>query len=258
MPRSVAQLSEPAARGSFRVTGSKGPLTGRTALVTGASSGIGRAIAEGLDAYGARVALVGRRAETLRKVEAERAEIVVADLTSDEALGAAADECLRRLDGLDVLVHSNGIHLAGALEDATADDLDRLYAANVRAPFLLTKLLLPALRESAGQIVFVNSSTGLEPRPSVGLFSASQHALRAIADVLRDEVNADGIRVLNVYPGRTATRRQERIFRDEGREYEPDRLLQPEDVASIVIEALTAPRTAEVTEIRIRPLLKPT
>ena len=144
------------------------------------------------------------------------AEIVVADLTSDEALRAAADECLRRLDGLDVLVHSNGIHLAGALEDATADDLDRLYAANVRAPFLLTKLLLPALRESAGQIVFVNSSTGLEPRPSVGLFSASQHALRAIAEVLRDEVNADGIRVLNVYPGRTATGRQERIFRDEG------------------------------------------
>jgi NADP-dependent 3-hydroxy acid dehydrogenase YdfG len=239
------------------VTGSTASLTGRTALVTGASSGIGRAIAEGLDASGARVALVGRRAETLREVVAERAEILVADLTSDEALRAAADECLRRLDGLDMLVHSNGIHVAGALEDATADDLDRLYAANIRAPFLLTKLLLPALRESAGQIVFVNSSTGREPRPGVGLFSASQHALRAIADVLRDEVNADGIRVLSVYPGRTATGRQERISRDQGREYEPDQLLQPEDVASIVIEALTAPRTAEVTEIRIRPMLKP-
>ena len=104
----------------------------------------------------------------------------------------------------------------------------------------------------------MNSSTGLEPRPGVGLFSASQHALRAIADVLRDEVNADGIRVLNVYPGRTATRRQERIFREEGRDYEPERLLQPQDIASVVIEALAAPRTAEVTEIRIRPLLKPT
>ncbi len=232
-------------------------LAGRTALVTGAGGGIGRAIAEGLDSRGARVALVGRRREPLEEVEAEQAEIVVADLTSDDAARGAVDECLRRLGGLDVLVHSNGIHRAGAIEESTVADLDALYEANVRAPFLLTQLLLPALRASSGQIVFVNSSTGLEPRPGVGLFSASQHALRAIADVLRDEVNADGIRVLNVYPGRTATARQERIFRDEGREYTPERLLQPADIASVVIEALAAPQTAEVTEIRIRPLLKP-
>lgn len=233
-------------------------LAGRTALVTGAGGGIGRAIAEALDSRGARVALVGRRREPLEEVEAEQAEIVVADLTSDDAARGAVDECLRRLGGLDMLVHSNGIHRAGAIEESTVADLDALYQANVRAPFLLTQLLLPALRASSGQIVFVNSSTGLEPRPGVGLFSASQHALRAIANVLRDEVNADGIRVLNVYPGRTATRRQERIFREEGRDYEPERLLQPQDIASVVIEALAAPRTAEVTEIRIRPLLKPT
>jgi NADP-dependent 3-hydroxy acid dehydrogenase YdfG len=239
------------------VTGAKPTFAGHAALVTGAGGGIGRAIAEALDERGARVALVGRRAKPLQEVDAERAEVVVADLTSDDALRAAADECLRRLGRLDVLVHSNGIHLAGALAEATVDDLDRLYAANVRAPFLLTSLLLPALRASAGQIVFVNSSTGLEPRPGVGLFSASQHALRAIADVLRAEVNPDGIRVLNVYPGRTATARQERIFREEGRAYAPERLLQPADIASVVIEALAAPRTAEVTEIRIRPLLKP-
>lgn len=239
------------------MTAAKPTLAGRAALVTGAGGGIGRAIAEALDGRGARVALVGRRAQTLQEVEADRAEVIVADLTSDDALRAAADECLRRLGRLDVLVHSNGIHLASALAEATVDDLDRLYAANVRAPFLLTSLLLPALRASAGQIVFVNSSTGLEPRPGVGLFSASQHALRAIAEVLRAEVNPDGIRVLNVYPGRTATARQERIFRDEGRAYTPERLLQPADIASVVIEALAAPRTAEVTEIRIRPLLKP-
>ena len=80
--------------------------------------------------------------------------------------------------------------------------------------------------------------------------------MKAIADSLREEVNADGIRVLSVFPGRTATPRMERLFREEGRAYRPELLLQPRDVAAIVIHALKMPRTAEVTEISIRPCAK--
>lgn len=237
---------------------SNAPLAGQAALVTGAAGGIGRAIAERMDAAGANVVLVGRNAEALEQVKADHALRVVTDLTSDEQLQTAVNSALGRLRRLDILVHCNGIHLAGPLVEHAIADFDRLWAANVRSPFLLTQLVLPALRQSAGQIVFVNSSTGLQPRPGVGLFSATQHALRALAEVFRAEVNQEGIRVLNVYPGRTATERQARIYREEGQPYDPARLLQPADIAELVLAALVAPRTAEVTDIRIRPLLKPT
>jgi NADP-dependent 3-hydroxy acid dehydrogenase YdfG len=207
------------------------------------------------------VGLVGRRRARLSSVERSLAgsshELYAVDLTSDEAVRALARAFVRRYGRLDVLVHSNGTHASAPLETARIRDFDRMWAANVRGPYLLTQLLLPRLIACAGQIVFINSTVGLTVRPGVGQFAATQHALRAIAESLREEVNAHGVRVLNVFPGRTATDRQREIFRDEGRAYDPDRLLQPADVASAVVEALELPRTAEVTEIKIRPLLKP-
>jgi NADP-dependent 3-hydroxy acid dehydrogenase YdfG len=158
--------------------------------------------------------------------------------------------------GVDVLVHSAGSHALGSLEAAPVEDFDRLYAANVRAPYLLTQRLLPALRERQGQIVFVNSTAGLNARANVGQFSATQHALRAVADSLREEVNADGVRVVSVYPGRTATPRQAKIHTIEDKAYAPERLMQPEDVASVVLTALTVPRTSELTDVKVRPMLK--
>jgi NADP-dependent 3-hydroxy acid dehydrogenase YdfG len=83
------------------------------------------------------------------------------------------------------------------------------------------------------------------------------HALRALASVVRDEVNEAGVRVTSVFPGRTATPRQALIHEWEGKEYRPERLLQPEDVAAIVVAALDLPRTAEVTDIAIRAMTKP-
>jgi NADP-dependent 3-hydroxy acid dehydrogenase YdfG len=243
------------------VSGAAELFAGRTALVTGAGGAIGAAIAEALAAEGATVGLVGRRRTALdrlaRKIGADRALVLVADLTSDREVRAIAKEHLRRLERLDVLVHSNGIHLTGALDRAPVADFDRLWAANVRSPYLLTQTLLPALRASSGQIVFVNSSVGLVPRPGVGQFSATQFALRALADTLRAEVNDDGVRVIATYPGRTATERQQRIFEAEGRPYEPERLLQPADIAATLIAALALPRTAEVTDVQIRSMLRP-
>jgi NADP-dependent 3-hydroxy acid dehydrogenase YdfG len=90
----------------------------------------------------------------------------------------------------------------------------------------------------------------------VGQYAASKHALRAIADSLRDEVNPDGVRVLSVFLGRTASPMQADIYRAEGRRYQPEQLMQPEDVAAVVINALSLPRTAEVTEVRMRPMRK--
>jgi NADP-dependent 3-hydroxy acid dehydrogenase YdfG len=236
-------------------------LEGCAALVTGAGGGIGGAIATALARSGAAVGLVGRRRARLLRTARGLAGcphlVHEADLASDAAVRAAARSFLDRFGHIDILVHSNGTHVSGPLETARVRDFDRLWSTNVRSPFLLTQILLPALRASIGQIVFVNSSVGLRARMGVGQFSATQHALRALADTLRAELNSEGIRVLSVFPGRTATDRQRTIYRAEGRSYEPDRLLQPEDVASLIVDTLALPRTAEVMEIRIRPMIKP-
>jgi NAD(P)-dependent dehydrogenase (short-subunit alcohol dehydrogenase family) len=236
-------------------------LEGSAALVTGAGGGIGSAIAESLAKRGACVGLVGRRPTRLerarRKLEGSGHELFEADLASDEDVRALVRSFLRRFGRLDVLVHSNGTHGSAPFEEARIRDFDRMWAANVRSPYLLTKLLLPSLLSSSGQIVFVNSSVGLTVRAGVGQFAATQHALRAIAETLREELNPRGVRILSVYPGRTATERQRKIFRVEGRAYAPDGLLQPEDVAATIVDSLALPRTAEVTDIRIRPMLKP-
>ena len=236
-------------------------LEGSAALVTGAGGDIGAAIATALASRSVAVGLVGRRRARLSRVAiglGQRPHLVCeADLASDADVRAIVDLFLDRFGRLDVLVHSDGTHTSGPLEHASVDDFDRLWSTNVRSPFLLTQMFLPALRASLGQIVFVNSSVGLQARAGVGQFSATQHALRALADTLRAELNSEGIRVLNVFPGRTATERQRKIFRDEGRPYKPEQLLQPEDIATLIVDALALPRTAEVMDLRIRPMVNP-
>jgi NADP-dependent 3-hydroxy acid dehydrogenase YdfG len=112
------------------------------------------------------------------------------------------------------------------------------------------------LKSSRGQIVFINSSVGLVARANVGQYAATKHALKAVADSLREEVNTDGVRILSVFPGRTATPMQTAVHEMEGRPYQPEHFIQPEDIADVVINALVLPRTAEVTDINIRPLIK--
>jgi NADP-dependent 3-hydroxy acid dehydrogenase YdfG len=237
-------------------------LVGHVAVVTGASSGIGRAIALALSRQGVQLCLIGRNpialAETV--VGAEQHSKVTSfqiDLTDPEKL----DQLVRHLEAnvrrVDILIHCAGVIHQGEMEHARIEDLDLQYATNVRAPYMLTQHLLPLLTTTRGQIVFINSSVGLAAkRPEVGQYSATKHALKAIADSLREEVNSKGIRVLTVYLGRTATPMQEALCRQEGRVYHPEMLLQSEDVASVVVHALMLPSTAEITDISMRPMIK--
>jgi NAD(P)-dependent dehydrogenase (short-subunit alcohol dehydrogenase family) len=245
----------------LRVSNPAGPFDGQWALVTGGGGGIGAALGEALAEGGARVGLVGRRhaplARVARRIGPERSAVVVVDLTDERALAAALRAFLRRTGRLDLLVCSSGIHRAAPLERARSADFDRMYKTNVRGPFLVAQRLAPALRASAGQIVFINSSVGLNTRAGVGQYAATQHALRALADTFRAELNEAGVRVLSVYPGRTATPMQKRIYVAEGRPYTPERLLQPTDIARTVVAALALPRTAEVTDVSIGSLSKP-
>ena len=236
-------------------------LRGLVALITGASGGIGEAIAIQLAREGARLMLSGRTAEKLDLV-ADRArdltpgvETFAGDLSGDDQVRALADRTLKAFGGVDLLIHSIGLFLGGPFAASPVEDLDRQYRVNVHAPYLLTQALLPSLISRQGQVVFVNSSSGFHPaRAGWVAYSASKHALRAVADGLRDEVNRQGVRVITVFPGRTATPMQEEVHRYEGRDYDPARFLQPRDVAFTVLNALALPRTAEVTDLHIRPM----
>ena len=208
------------------------------------------------------VCLAGRNIEALhalardlsgRRVNALPCRV---DLESPDEIIRLAQSVERDLGRLDYLVHSAAIISQATTEQARVEDFDRHYNLNVRAPYLLTQRLLPLLKAAHGQVVFINSTAGLTAGARGGQYAASKHALKAIADSLREEVNAEGIRVLSVFLGRTATPMQASVFASEGRQYKPELLMQPDDVASVVVNALKLPRTAEVTEIRMRPLQK--
>lgn len=235
-------------------------IMGKVAVITGASGGIGEAIAVALAREGARLLLAGRSAERLDLV-AERArdfsprvETFAADLTEDVRIHALAMRAVEAFGSVDFLIHSIGYFAGGLVATAPVADLDRLFRVNVRSPYLLTQTLLPSLISRQGQVVFINSGAGFQPaRAGWAAYAASKHALRALADGLREEVHPQGVRVITVFPGRTATAMQEEVHRFEGKPYDPDRFMQPRDVASVVLNALSLPRTAEVTEVRVRP-----
>lgn len=237
-------------------------LRDELAVVTGASGGIGSAISTALARHGARLILMGRDGAKMRALaeqlrpSASSVEACACDLTKAEEIEAACTDIADKHGRLDILIHCAGVIQHGSLADAPLASMDLQYAANIRGPLLLTQRLLPLLKKPRGQIVFINSSAGLNARANAGQFSATQHAFKAVADTLREEENADGVRISSVFPGRTATARISMLHAKEGREFRPELLLQPEDVASVVVNILTLPWTAEVTNVNIRPMLK--
>lgn len=223
---------------------------------------MGAAISLALAAEGVHLCLVGRRPERLEVVAAAaerlgaRASCYPADLMVDADVAALARRLAANGSGVDILVHSAAVLVRAPIQQASLEDFDSHYKVNVRAPYALTQALLATLRSRKGEIVFINSSSAVTAKPLFAQYDATKHALKALADSLRAEVNADGVRVLSVYPGRTATEMQAKLHKCDDRTYRPQDLLQPEDIASVVVTALTLPRTAEVTDIHLRPMIK--
>ena len=230
------------------------PFAGQTAVVTGATSGIGAAIARALTDHGAMVYALGRRAggEAGAGLAWHRV-----DLDEDAEIAAFAAVLAQEVEGLDILIHGAGLYNTGPVATTPVAALDRQWRINLRAPYLLTQQLLPLIRRRKGQIVFVNSSVWANARADVVAYAASKYALKALADGLRAEINPKGLRVLSLFPGRTATPMQAEIFALEGVPYRPETLLQPEDIATTLVAALALPRTAEITDLHIRPARKP-
>lgn len=223
-------------------------------LITGAGSGIGAAVADRLAERGDELWLLARSENRAQELT-ERfpgARTVVGDLAEPERLA----ERLHRgalPDRLDSLLHVAGVVDLGGIGELDCRVWNATLAANLVAPAELTRLLLPPLRAARGHVVFVNSGAGLRANGRWGAYAASKHGLKALADALRWEESGNGVRVSSVYPGRTATAMQEKVHRQESKEYRPEEWLAPQSVAETVLTALDLPHNAEITDLQVRP-----
>jgi len=229
----------------------------RIALVTGASSGIGAAVAERFARDGMGLVLLGRDVAKLRGVGARLSAMVrvrtcSVDFSRPKRLLRTVESL--GLDRLDALVHAAGMLVGGSLMGSGESRLSEMMSVNVQAAMMITRALLPALEQAGGTTVFINSSGVLRPQPMTGEYIATKHALRGLTDALRDEVNKRGVRVTSIYPGRTATPMQIAVHAAEGIQYHPEYLLQPADVAELVTCAVNLPRSAELLDVFIRPM----
>lgn len=154
---------------------------------------------------------------------------------------------------LDGVIHCAGQYSRGTLAQAPVAELSRQWEINVAAPYALTQALLPTLTTAGGHIIFLNSTQGLRATGGVGQYASTKHALRALADSLREELSGSGVKVCTVFLGRTATSMQRQVFVAEGRSWQEDALLAPEDVANVVGVILATSDRAEITEITVRP-----
>lgn len=182
-------------------------MTGKTILITGAGSGIGRALAVEADRLGHRLILVGRREQPLAETAAMLtgpAVIVPADITSPAGRATIAAQ-VAGAGGLDILINNAGSLASGRIEEIGDDELTALVATNIAAPIALTRDLLPHLAARGGQVVNIGSVFGDIAFPYFSLYSASKFALRGFSDALRREIGPQGVAVTYIAPRATRT-----------------------------------------------------
>lgn len=176
------------------------------------------------------------------------------DLSSKEQLMLVSNKIKQSEITIDILLHSAGVILPNSVINSELEEFDIQMNVNFQAPYLLTKFFLPLIVKCKGQIVFVNSSIVNKTISNLSLYSASKLALKGFADTLREEVNPLDVRVISVFPGKTATEMQKKLNAGKAKKHSFDNMLQPEDVAVSIINALKLKCTAELTDIYLRPM----
>lgn len=223
-------------------------------LVTGATSGIGRAIAVALQQAGYAVTAVGRNRAALADIAAEAAgmQTLCLDLSDRTAMSAA-------LAGrsVDILVNNAGVMPRPEAFDAMdLNAIDHTMAVNLQSVLWLTRLIVPQMRaRKSGHIVFTGSSAAHAPGANFAVYAATKAAISAFATALRAEVSVDGLRVTELVPGRVETALYADVLTDATREamYAGGTALQPSDLAEAVLAVLQLPPRANVTRLDIMP-----
>ncbi len=232
-----------------------GCLTDKVAIVTGASRGIGRAISVALGAEAATVVLAARveadLAETALRVRSAGGvpEIVITELADEgsiKSLFATTSKCFGRLD---ILINNAGITHSAPLDQTRTEDLDRCWAINARAPFILCREALPLLKQAErGTIVNISSVVGVKGYPLQSAYTASKHALRGMSISLAEELRGSNVRVHVICPGGVDTEMVGRVRPDINK----DELIGPDEIAELVVYLVTHRGNAVVDEIHVR------
>ena len=229
-------------------------LQGKTALITGASGGIGSAMAVRLAKSGLNLVLCGRSEEKLSKTKATAEALgvevltVCGDITDDSFPAYAIGQTLERFGRLDILVNNAGMALSCPFEETSAAQFDQIMALNVRAPYFLCQAALPALRQSDhATIINIASVVGHKGYPLQSAYAASKHALIGLSKSLANEVYTDGIRVHILAPGAVYTD-MVRIARPD---LSPEGMILAEDVAETAAFLIEHRTNAVIDEIQI-------
>lgn len=240
------------------------PLADKTAIVTGASSGIGAATGRLLAENGCNVALAARREDRLKDLAAEigdQALAVPTDITDPEAAATLVARTVERFGELDVLVNNAGLGLYAPIWEGDPEDWRRMFDVNVLGALYVTRAAVRhMLQRGSGDIVFVSSAAGRRvPHGPGAVYAATKHAITAIAEGLRMDLHDRDIRVINVEPGLVRTEFPESFYNsaDEyyaGKEYAP---LEAGDIAGAVLYAIGQPPRVSVNEILVRPTEQP-
>jgi 3-hydroxy acid dehydrogenase / malonic semialdehyde reductase len=232
-------------------------LEGKTAIVTGASSGIGAAIAKALKANGVRVAGGARRTELL-----ETEITLELDVTDPASCERFVQQAVQELGGLDVLVNNAGLGLGrDPFDESTEEDEETVLETNVHGLIRMTRLCLPHLRDG-GHIVNLGSIAGRQPYENAALYVSSKYAVRGFAYALREDLLGRPIHLTTVEPGLVETNFSRVRFRGDEEKakavYAGVEAVRPEDVAECVVFALTRPPHVNVDEIVIKALAQST
>jgi short-subunit dehydrogenase len=221
-------------------------IEGSTVLLTGASGGIGHAIARALRARGASLVVTGRRADVLEPLAEELGGRAVAvDLSRRDELERLLGEC----GSVDILVANAGLPASGTIESFSVEEIDRALDVNLRAPMVLSRALAPAMVASGkGHLVFVSSISGKVASPGASVYNATKYGLRGFAAALRAELRGNGVGVSAVFPGFIS---DAGMFADTGVTLPPGvGTRTPQDVAGAVVSAIERDRG----EIDVAPL----
>jgi NAD(P)-dependent dehydrogenase (short-subunit alcohol dehydrogenase family) len=239
-----------------------GELSGQVAVVTGAARGIGAAIAKRLAAMGATVVLTARDETRLQDVAREieqaggRAEIFAFNLLDEQAVAEFSKMVQKRLGRCDILVNNAGVGKIGSpLHEMASADFDAVMGTNLRGPYLMIRAFAPLMiagrvRGQGGHIVNISSLAGHNPLKNGAAYAASKWGLNGLTYSVAEELREYGIRVSVIAPGSVNTG-----FGGGGKN--PEKKIQPEDVANVVAMLVTQAPQSFVSEVLMRPTMKP-
>lgn len=236
----------------------KAPLSGKVALVTGGSRGIGRAIAHRLASLGASVAICGRDRSALEASAQTAAEFGgqviphLADVTRSSEITGLVAKTEATLGTISILVNNAGIGLFGPAHEKTEEDWDRVHDTNLKSVFLVSRAVAPLMiRRGAGDIINISSLAGKNTFAGGGIYCASKWGVIGLSGCMAEDLRDHGIRVSVICPGSVGTEFSGRGPKDLSK------VLSPEDVAHAVETIVTQGPRSFVSEIQLRPLRKP-